>query len=39
MVLPLAWILGPIRCLPRATLFFRLDHLSEGVGGDGGGSG
>ena len=32
MVLPLAWILGPIRCLPRATLFFRLDHLKgDGV--------
>ena len=27
MMSPLAWIRGPIRCLPSATRFFRLDHL------------
>ena len=27
MTSPLDWMRGPIRCLPRATRFLRLDHL------------
>ena len=27
MMSPLDWMRGPIRCLPRATRFLRLDHL------------
>jgi len=27
MTYPLDWMRGPIRCLPRATRFLRLDHL------------